>query len=401
MKSRSVKLLLLSAKCSLAALLLLWVLSQVHWHDWVRDRGGRTYTLRRVTPSHVDVATGWLWWRSETSLPLAQIESVPLASAGATFAHDGLASSLRHVRHSLPLVGLAVLVTLVSYFLTALRWRALLGLQDIRIGPWEALRLTFLGMFFNIVVPGTVGGDLVKAYYAARHAQAKGSVLVSVIIDRALGLLMLTILAGVMLGVLALASPGATTDLRQAGLAVGVIAAVVTVGMLVLFSGRLRRFLHLQKLTQRLPIANKLRAMGQAIRTYRSHPGGLALAAGASLVSQALWITGLALLGASLGLTQVRWYEYFLYIPLIYTIGAIPLTPGGIGFLEKLFLVFFVTADPSQVLALALLARLLPILLSLPGLVVAVTGAKLPPREVMAAQLGSDALEAPADPSIL
>ncbi|MCY2931192.1 MAG: lysylphosphatidylglycerol synthase transmembrane domain-containing protein [Planctomycetota bacterium] len=397
MKSRAAKLLLLPAKCFLAALLLLWVLSQVHWHDWVRDRDGRTYSLLRPAGDHVDVAAGWLWWRHEMTLPTGDLEVIsPHGSAGPAYVHDGLASSLRHVRGELHLVGLAVVVTLASYFVAALRWRALLALQDIRVGPWEALRLTFLGMFFNIVVPGTVGGDLVKAYYAAQHARDKGSVLVSVVIDRALGLFMLTLLAGAMLGVLALVRPPNLPDLAQAGLAVGVIAAVVALGMLVLFSSRLRGLLHVQKLYQRLPIAHRISAMGQAVRTYRSRPGGLALAASTSMVSQTLWILGLALLGQSLGLSQVRWYEYFLYIPLIYTIGAIPLTPGGIGFLEKLFLVFFVTADPSQVLALALLARLMPVLLSLPGLVVAVTGAKLPPRDVIAAQLASDEPEAPA-----
>ncbi|MCY2927690.1 MAG: lysylphosphatidylglycerol synthase transmembrane domain-containing protein [Planctomycetota bacterium] len=394
MKSRAAKTILLSAKCFLAAILLTWVLSQVHWHDWVRDRDGRTYAIQRIAPDRVDVATGWLWWRSEASVPTERLVPVPAAGAAApAYAHDGLASSLKHVRRHGPLMVLAVLVTLISYFVTAWRWRALLALQDIHIGPWEAVRLTFLGMFFNMVVPGTVGGDLVKAYYAAKHAQDKGSVLVSVIIDRAFGLLMLTALAGAMLGVLVLVAPASLPDLRQAGLAVGVIAATVTAGMLVLFSSRLRRAMHLQTLYQRLPIAHRLRAMGQAVRTYRSRPGGLAMAAATSLVSQILWIAGLAMIGASLGLTQVRWYEYFLYIPLIYTVGAIPLTPGGIGFLEKLFLVFFATADPSQILALALLARLMPMLLSLPGLAVAVTGAKRPPREEMAAQLDSDAPE--------
>lgn len=391
MKSRTVKLILLPAKCLLAAILLIWVLSQVHWHDWVRDRSGQTYAVRATTPDRVDVVTGWLWWRSETSLATSQLVPIPGSGAGgADYTNNGLASSLRQVRHNLPLMGLAVLATLGSYFLTAWRWRGLLALQEIHIGAWEAIRLTFLGMFFNMVVPGTVGGDMVKAYYAAKHAQAKGSVLVSVIIDRALGLFMLTALAGAMLGVLTLVPPASRADLRQAGLAVGVIAAAVVGGMLVLFSARLRRLLHLQRLYQRLPIAHRFQAMGLALKTYRSHPGGLAMAAGTSLVSQTLWIAGLAMVGTCLGLTRVRWFEYFLYIPLIYSVGAIPLTPGGIGFLEKLFVVFFVAADPSQVLALALLARLMPMLLSLPGLVVAITGAKLPPRAVMAAELACD-----------
>jgi len=98
-------------------------------------------------------------------------------------------------------------------------------------------------------------------------------------------------------------------------------------------------------------------------------------------------VGSVGLAGASLGL-DIAWYEYFVYVPLIYIIGSVPITPGGIGLVEQLFLLYFAAANPSRVLALALLARLIPILWSLPGAVVAVTGPKLPRTEAMEAELG-------------
>ena len=79
------------------------------------------------------------------------------------------------------------------------------------------------------------------------------------------------------------------------------------------------------------------------------------------------------------------WFSYFLYIPMIYVIGSAPVTPGGIGLIEGLFVTFFAVgaAGASGVLVLALFGRLLPILLSLPGLGVFLMGPKTPDAETV------------------
>jgi len=83
-------------------------------------------------------------------------------------------------------------------------------------------------------------------------------------------------------------------------------------------------------------------------------------------------------------------HTYFIFVPVIYIIGALPLTPGGMGVVEAGYVEFFSSAQcgPSTVLVLAMLARLVPMLISLPGLVVAVTGPKLPPADKIQAELG-------------
>ena len=59
-------------------------------------------------------------------------------------------------------------------------------------------------------------------------------------------------------------------------------------------------------------------------------------------------------------------------MPVIYILAAIPVSIGGLGLVEGMYVLFFAGgpgADSSALLALALLARLTPMLLSLPGLV--------------------------------
>jgi len=57
--------------------------------------------------------------------------------------------------------------------LGAWRWQILLAAQEVKIGYFLALRLTFVGMFFSTFIPGSTGGDLVKAYYVWRAADPR------------------------------------------------------------------------------------------------------------------------------------------------------------------------------------------------------------------------------------
>jgi hypothetical protein len=92
------------------------------------------------------------------------------------------------------------------------------------------------------------------------------------------------------------------------------------------------------------------------------------------------------MIGASLSLA-VPAFMYAVYIPLIYILGAVPVTPGGVGLVEKLYVAFFVV-NPAGVLAMALLVRLIKMAVSLPGVGVAVRGARLPKGRDIEAELG-------------
>lgn len=96
--------------------------------------------------------------------------------------------------------GLALVFTLLGMCLTAIRWRWLLRVQGIALPLRRAFSLTFIGMFFNAFLLGTTGGDLSKLYYITKEApDRKAKAVLSVVMDRAIGLLAL-----LMLGLVAL-----------------------------------------------------------------------------------------------------------------------------------------------------------------------------------------------------
>lgn len=134
----------------------------------------------------------------------------------------------------------ALLVASLAIFLCttvmgALRWRVLLRLAGVHLPLRRALQLTFTATFFNVVAPGNIGGDVVKAIYVARdHApDRRTNVFVVGFLDRFIALAGLVALAGI----LTLArgrAVWADPRLRQLAVALGVLALVTFVAPILL-----------------------------------------------------------------------------------------------------------------------------------------------------------------------
>jgi uncharacterized protein (TIRG00374 family) len=74
--------------------------------------------------------------------------------------------------------------------LATLRWRILLGLADARPAFGKLLRLQLIALFFNVVVPGNIGGDVMKGFYVARDEapEKRPTILLIILVDRIVGL---------------------------------------------------------------------------------------------------------------------------------------------------------------------------------------------------------------------
>ncbi len=377
------KRLLLVVKLIVAAGLLLFLFSKVHWNDYVVIKStGKACVVHSETDDGVYVDNARELVPYSDPIPFESLQHFPGPDGKHQYIYPGFKNSLLSIDKGFALAGVATFVA--SMFILAFRWRYVLSIQGVHISVWVAIRLTFLGLFFNNVIPGMVGGDVFKAWHVGKQTGHKAGAFLSVIIDRGLGSLGLCTTATLMLTITLLTGLESFARLKMAG-----IAILVTFGGLVvigafLFSPKLRKLCRIQKLYAKLPIAHHFEAAGQAAVAYQHNPlkllGGLGIASSGHLC----FITGFMLLGMGLGM-PTAWYGYFLYIPMIYVIGSVPVTPGGIGLIEGLFVAFFVVGDVgvSSVLVLALLGRLLPILLSLPGLAVFLMGPQTPDAETI------------------
>ena len=83
---------------------------------------------------------------------------------------------------------LAAICATLSVGLTFVRWYFLVRAQDLPFTLRDAFRLGLVGNFFNIFLPGSVGGDLLKAAFLAREQQRRAVAVSTVLIDRGVGL---------------------------------------------------------------------------------------------------------------------------------------------------------------------------------------------------------------------
>jgi len=282
---------------------------------------------------------------------------------------------------SIPLYLLGAAILAGQLTLMGLRWWYLMRWQALTVSLGDAIRLMFVGHFFNFFLPGSTGGDLIRAYLVTRRTASRTVAVATVLLDRFAGLAGMAFLAAVMT-LATWSSPQA----RRAELAVGIILAIIVAAGLVMFSRRVGRALRVDALLERLPRRENFRIAIGTLRDLPRSPRTAGAVAAMTLGVHLLLAGGIASLGAALGL-PVPIGLYFLFVPIIYILAAIPVSIGGLGVVEGMYIVFFAQSAEvgvSGVVALSLLARLTPMLLSLPGLV------------FWLAERGSPGAEAPA-----
>jgi uncharacterized membrane protein YbhN (UPF0104 family) len=114
--------------------------------------------------------------------------------------NPGLADALQQPIHALPLV-IACLICMASLILTFVRWYVLVRAQDLPFTLGNALRLGMVGNYFNTFLPGSIGGDAIKAVFLAREQNRRAVAVATIILDRIIGLVGLFWVVAVLGGV--------------------------------------------------------------------------------------------------------------------------------------------------------------------------------------------------------
>ena len=201
---------------------------------------------------------------------------------------------------------------------------------------WTVIQLTYAGLLMNFFLIGTTGGDLVKAYWVGRLTSKRAEGFVSVFVDRFIGLAVLIVMAAVLV-VLMWQAP----QVAKLGRAVGILVVMAGVTIMFLFSRRLRRVIRFDRWKGKLPISRIIDRIDQSLLAYRRSSGSLVKAALITLVLQFLSSTASYFLGDALHINARIWY-YWLYVPLAFLIGSIPISLfWGLGLLEGAYIAFF------------------------------------------------------------
>ncbi len=355
MKTNVRKALIFTVKLAVTIGVLVWAVSKVQWYDYAVTPDGQKLRVLEARPERLRVATpdGEAW------RPLSDFQPVE-----GEVVRPGIAGVMRQIRPAWVL--LAAVFIAGQLTLMGVRWWWLLRYKAIPVGLGETIRLMYAGHFLNFFLPGTTGGDVIRGYLVIKRTHQRTVALVTVLLDRFMGLAGMALLAGVMTLLTWGSGPA-----RRAALAVGVIIAIIAGASLVMFSRTVARLLHLEGIIKRLPRSENFQRVIDTLHDLPRSPKTVATVGVLTILTHLLLPAGIACLGHALGL-DVPVYLYFLYVPVIYILAAVPISLGGLGVAEGMYIVFFAQAAGamnSAALALALLARLTPMVLSLPGLV--------------------------------
>jgi uncharacterized protein (TIRG00374 family) len=277
----------------------------------------------------------------------------------------GLALVLQRVDVRWALI--ASLCTPVLIALLAIRWRIFLREQSIGMPFQTVFPLTWAGQFFNSVLPGSTGGDVVKIYQTCRmFPERKAAAIVSVIIDRLSALIALAVLAGIAF------FTGPTLTLSQFGFSTRagwpwLLSLVVILALGVVCALRMLRAPQW--------IARWRNLLG-VLKTGFTLNGKMALAVAMAFVIHLLNFAIFFLFARALGIPITYW-QVLSFLPLVFAFLLLPVTVNGHGLREVLLVYCFTQMHISlggagigvteTVVSLSLLCVANDLLWALPG----------------------------------
>lgn len=259
----------------------------------------------------------------------------------------------------------ALALVFLDRALMAMRWIDLLvALAPGSRPPLGAvLRVFFVSSFVSNFVP-SVASDLYRAYALSRYDVHLAESTASVLMDRALGVLSVVIVA-------AAALPFAPHMAERGSMIVTValLFAVCAVAAAVVFSERAAGLVRRSVRTVPVGLLHRVTdALTDAVRRYADHHAELVRVLVLSVVVQVIRVLQAWCLGVALGLS-LPLAAYFVFIPIIVFIMQVPVSINGIGTTQVAFAWAFVPqgAPAPQVFALSVLFLALGIVGTLPG----------------------------------
>lgn len=213
----------------------------------------------------------------------------------------------------------------LTILLRTLRWQTFLHAQGLESTLRQLLPLELVGGFFNLILPSSVGGDVVKFYRLGQQypSTMQPRIAGTLIADRLAGIIVLLWMGALMTPLALGNSPLTFTTLAFTILGTVVLTALLT--------ERGRAFI------ERLPGVSfvlKHRAIKSLYTSLTKYTTPVLLRAfGIALLFNLAMIGSYIALGAAFRL-PVEWTVYFVVVPLLSLAQAIPLTPNGLGMRE-------------------------------------------------------------------
>ena len=255
---------------------------------------------------------------------------------------------------------LSVVLMGVILLLSVVRWQMILNVHGLNLPFKRTTQISLIGHFFNSFLLGSVGGDLLKAYYVARETHHKKTeAVVTVVVDRIIGLFSMLLLACVMM----LASRELLAVMNPRLMPVIWLILAMTGGCAVFiflsFWGGVSKGVPKARLwLRRLPKGDMLERSIEAFREFGRDKTFFLRVLPVSMLANLVCIAHFMTLIWGFHLTAPI-LAVAAIVPIVTCISTLPITPSGLGVRENLYVWFLATQGigipPAEALLISLI----------------------------------------------
>lgn len=195
----------------------------------------------------------------------------------------------------------------------ASRWHLLIHACGAKIGWFSALRLTLSATVMNLILPTSVGGDVVRVGAGRLEGVSLSKGGAAAILDRVIGMVVLMLLVG---------------------LALLIVRPMLAVSLAIVGTGGLWLAIRLGlDLKQYLPRTDLITRLADALKLALTHPTAALAASGLSLTAHLGSVAVAVILAWGMGVSLGP-VSAFMTFPVVILAGVIPVSVGGWGLRE-------------------------------------------------------------------
>lgn len=259
---------------------------------------------------------------------------------------------------SLQMALLALTLTILQVVIGAARWGLVLRALATPFGWVQTLSVYYIGIFFSVVLPGAVGGDAARMWFARRHGLPLSVAVNSVGLERLATVFALILLVCLTQPILMVRLP----DLPGAWLFPLLLVAGIFGTLALAFMDRLPQTLH------RWQVVRGLAALAADTRRLFFRPAYSLSTIFAALIGHVISSLCVYVLAVGLGL-DVHVLDCLVLVPPVILMLALPISIAGWGVRETAMVTAFgfVGVTAPSALVLSVLFGVISTLTALPG----------------------------------
>lgn len=251
----------------------------------------------------------------------------------------------------------ALLFSFLGFVLSVIRLHVLVNAGiSFRIPFFLIFAVSWIGMFFNLVLPGQLGGDVIKIYRISKHSGQAIKSTAAIIIDRIIGFTTLILLAA------------AALFFGRNSLNVSVINSPIIILLvcaflfyLVIFNENIiNRFKFITDFVRWTKARHLFKEIYLSFNHYKNYPNILRIAFFISIMANICSFISAYFLFISININLNMIY-FFILIPLIGMISLLPISFSGLGVQDGAYIFFFsqLGVSPAKALVISVLSHII------------------------------------------